>query len=191
METARFAPGRELPAETDGRAQGRGGSANGGSVAAMRIRLEQAALAAALAAVPGCCGGYSVVRTTFVDRAEMRADDLGTVREGDAFVLHFARLGEPPNDCGSSANYVEDLYIRVPSIGPGEVHTIDRNGVLASYERAIDGMERGARSIEGTVAIRGREGSDLAAHLNVTIRLSGGERVVIDDVYAFHPRKAR
>jgi hypothetical protein len=154
------------------------------------IPWEHAAAALIAALASGCCGGYSVVQTTVIDHADIRPDQPGAVRDGTAFVMHYSRVGEPPNDCGSKASYVEDLYVRVPSLRQGEVFTIDRNGVLASYERSIDGAPTEARSVVGTIAISGREGQDVIATVKITVTLASGETVELDDRYAFHPRSA-
>ena len=35
-------------------------------------------------------------------------------------VLHYSRLGEPPNTCGSDVKITEDLWIQIPTAQPGQ-----------------------------------------------------------------------
>ena len=64
--------------------------------------MIRAALVIVAVSASGCCGGYSVVQTTVIDRADIRADQPGAVREGSAFVMHYSRVGEPPKDLSRS-----------------------------------------------------------------------------------------
>lgn len=164
------------------------------------------ALPVLLLAASGCCGGYSVVRTTFVSRpaggaAAAQAPAPGLGEEGDApalppepagssgeaYVLHYSRLGEPPSSCDSGLQYLEDLFIRVPSLRPGETHTIGQAGVIAMYSRSQQGPRSGAKQVLGTVRIVDREGGEVNAALDITILLPSGETVELDDEYTFHP----
>lgn len=109
-----------------------------------------------------------------------------------AYVLHYSRLGEPANACGSGLQYLEDLFIRVPQIADGSTFTIGQNGVIALYARRSerqDGPPSGAKKVEGTVRIVGRSGGDVNAELNIAIELPTGEMVELDDEYAFHPNE--
>jgi hypothetical protein len=174
-----------------------------------RSPLAAFALPVLLLAASGCCGGYSVVRTTFVSRpagsaaAAAEAPGLGEEGEapelpaapagssGAAYVLHYSRLGEPPSSCDSGLQYLEDLFIRVPSLRPGETHTIGQGGVIAMYSRSQEGPRSGAKQVLGTVRIVEREGDDVTAALEVTIVLPSGESVELDDEYTFHPGRSQ
>lgn len=152
--------------------------------------LHVSALVAALLFTSGCCGGYSVVRTTIHDHAELRAGADEPVR-GNAEVLHYSRLGEPANSCGSSVRYAEALWIQVPALDPGRSHTLGAPGVVASYTRAAEGSEpEPARSIAGTVTIVERTADGVVASLEVQISLRAGEVVALDDEYEFHTLQA-
>jgi hypothetical protein len=137
----------------------------------------------------GCCGGYAVVRTTVLDHAELRPGAEGGVRNGEGYVLHYSRLGEPPNDCGSEVKYLEDLRIRVPSMRVGETFALGTEGVSASYSRQQGELTVSSRSITGTLTIHGQSGESVAVTLEITITLQTGEVVALDDEYAFHPAR--
>ena len=136
----------------------------------------------------GCCGGYSVVQTTVVDRADLRAETPTVIREGDGHVLQWSRLGEPPNDCGSTAQFIEELRVRVPSLRDGDVHALGSPGVVATYERRIGDTRIKPQAISGSVTIGRRVGSDVEALLRVHVALEDGEVLDLDDTYSFHPR---
>lgn len=138
------------------------------------------------ASAAGCCGGYSVVQTTVHDHAELRGG--GEPSAGGAFVLHYSRLGEPPNACGSGAKYSEDLWVQVPSVQPGPIYTIGTPDVVATYLRDQDGNPVRATRISGKVRVKERTRDGVAVLLEVTIRLPSGESVKLDDEYAFHAR---
>ena len=116
-------------------------------------------------------------------------EGAGEARQDDAYVLHYSRLGEPASSCGSGLQYVEDLFIRVPSLREGETFTIGQNGVSALYSRQQEGPPSGAKKISGTVQVVGREGEDVNAELDVVIVLPSGDTVELDDEYAFHPNR--
>src|SRR5262245_32550108 len=82
----------------------------------------------------GCCGGYSVVRTTTAENAQLKGT-TELVQSPTSAVLHYSRLGEPPNSCGSEVKYVEHLWLQVPSLTPGQAYTIGGSGVVAAYTR--------------------------------------------------------
>src|SRR5690349_19911396 len=96
----------------------------------------------ALSLLSGCCGGYSVVQT----RLESEAARPGAA---GAHVLHFARVGEPPSTCGSGARYAEDLFIRVPSVRPGDTFALGSQGVTVSYTRTMQGPPETSQSASG------------------------------------------
>jgi hypothetical protein len=137
----------------------------------------------------GCCGGYAVVRTTVLDNAELRPGSAGEVRHGQGHVLHYSRLGEPPNDCGSEVKYLEDLRIRVPSVRAGDSFVIGTEGVIASYTRQQGESTVSSSSISGTLHINEHSGESVAVALEITITLQTGEVVSLDDEYAFHPAR--
>jgi hypothetical protein len=139
-------------------------------------------------AISGCCGGYAVVRTTVHDRAEVRPS--GELVPGGGTVLHYSRIGEPPNACGSGAKYAEDLWIQVPSVDPGAAFTIGAGDVIAVYVRDQDGNPVRATLVAGKLRIKERAGDSVDALLQVTIHLPSGEVVKLDDDYAFHARAA-
>jgi hypothetical protein len=138
-------------------------------------------LFAALLSLAGCCGGYSVVRTTVKDGGE--ASSSGSV-------LHYSRLGEPPNACGSDVKIAEDLWIQVPSTGPGQSFTIGAPGVAARYSRDQGGNPVEAKGISGKVTIKERTAQGVVVRLDVTVGLPSGDSVRLDDEYAFHPQSA-
>jgi hypothetical protein len=142
-----------------------------------------------LLVLSGCCGGYAVVRTTVLDHAELRPGPAGEVQHGGAYVLHYSRLGEPPNDCGSEVKYLEDLRIRVPSLRVGETFLLGTEGVTASYSRQQGETTVSSRSISGTLTINEQTGESVAVALAITITLQTGEVVSLDDEYAFHPSR--
>jgi len=135
----------------------------------------------------GCCGGYAVVRTTVLDHADLRPDKVGEVRRGAGFVLHYSRLGEPPNDCNSEVKYLEDLRIRVPSMAVGETFVLGTEGVMASYARQQGESTIASSTITGTLQINAQSGESVMVELVITITLQSGEVVALDDEYAFHP----
>jgi hypothetical protein len=141
--------------------------------------------------VSGCCGGYAVVRTTVQDHAELRpgAAGEGEVRPGEAHILHYSRLGEPPNDCGSEVKYLEDLRIRVPSMNVGETFVLGTEGVLVSYSRQQGGISVASKSVTGTLKINGRTAESVAVALTIKVTLASGEVVALDDEYAFYPAR--
>lgn len=106
-------------------------------------------------------------------------------------MLHYSRLGEPPSSCDSGLQYLEDLFIRVPSLRPGDTHTIGQGGVVAMYSRSQQGPRSGAKQVRGTARIVERAGEDVMVALEVTIVLPSGEAVELDDEYAFHPARAQ
>ena len=122
------------------------------------------------------------------DHAEVGA--AGELAAGAATVLHYSRLGEPLNACGSGAKFVEDLWIQVPSTQPGSAYAIGAAGVVAAYVRDQDGNPVRATGVSGKIRIKDQTASGLAVVLDVTIRLPSGEAVRLDDEYAFHPREA-
>lgn len=146
-----------------------------------------------LLAASGCCGGYSVVQTRVMSGADIPSGDAGDggdeaeVARGNAYVLSYSRLGEPPNTCGSGAQYLERLWVKVPSIGVGQTHVIGAGGVVAVYSREEAGGLTRARSIEGSIKIEAVEGSEVRATLAISITLPSGEVVALDDDYDFHP----
>jgi hypothetical protein len=137
----------------------------------------------------GCCGGYAVVRTTVMDHAELRPGPAGEVQQGGAYVLHYSRLGEPPNDCGSEVKYLEDLRIRVPSMRAGETFALGTEGVSASYSRQQGELTVSSRSITGILTIQAQSGESVTVALEITITLQTGEVVSLDDEYAFYPAR--
>lgn len=140
----------------------------------------------ALVLLSGCCGGYSVVRTTVAEHAAL--GDKGELARADASnVLHYSRLGEPPNSCGSEVKYLEDLWIQVPSLAPGQAFTIGTPGVAASYSRQMGEEVLRAATVAGQIEIKSLEADGLTVALDVTITLPSGETVKLDDDYAFHP----
>jgi hypothetical protein len=147
--------------------------------------------------VSGCCGGYSVVRTTVMSRVDLRAADDGggsadeLVSSGTAYVLHYSRLGEPPNTCDSGVQYLEKLWIKVPSITPGKAYAVGEGGAAAIYSRDQGGAVVRASKITGSVRINEVEGAEVMATLSVSITLRSGEVVELDDDYEFHPHNAR
>jgi hypothetical protein len=138
--------------------------------------------------ISGCCGGYAVVRTTVHDRAEVRPS--GELVPGGGTVLHYSRIGEPLNACGSGAKYVEDLWIQVPSTDPGAAFTLGAPDVVAVYVRDQEGNPVRATLVAGKLRIKERVGDGVAALLEVTVHLPSGEVVKLDDEYAFHARAA-
>jgi hypothetical protein len=143
-----------------------------------------------LLAASGCCGGYSVVRTTVASGADLPAADTGDMPRGTAFVMHYSRLGEPPNACGSGAQYLERLWVKVPSILPGQTHVIGAGGVVAIYSREEAGAVSRASAIEGSIRINEVEGLEVNATVVIGIKLPTGEVVQLDDDYDFHPARA-
>jgi hypothetical protein len=143
-----------------------------------------------LLAVSGCCGGYSVVRTTVASGADLPSGDATDVPRGSAFVLHYSRFGEPPNACGSGMQYVERLWVKVPSIAPGQTHMIGHGGVVAVYSREEGGAVSRARAIEGSIRINEVEGAEVHATVVIGITLPTGEVIALDDDYDFHPARA-
>jgi hypothetical protein len=153
--------------------------------------MKTAALSlAGLFFLSGCCGGYAVVRTTQLDHAEVRPGGDVAVTQGDSAVLHYSRLGEPPNACGSGAQYVEDLWMQVPSLAQGSVYTLGAPGVVATYTRDQGAEKVGAKSITGKLTIKDRDASRVVVGVDVAIALPSGDVVKIDDDYDFHPVKA-
>jgi hypothetical protein len=141
-------------------------------------------------AASGCCGGYSVVRTTVASGTERPSEgSQGAPRmpRDRAFVLSYSRLGEPPNACGSGAQYFERLSVTVPSIAAGQTHVIGSGGVIATYSREEAGGVSRARSIEGSIRINEVEGGEVRATISIEITLPQGEVVTLDDDYDFHP----
>lgn len=150
---------------------------------------------AGLLPLAGCCGGYAVVRTTFLQGAEPGPQGSTQAAADRAFVLHYSRLGEPPNSCGGDEQLIEDLRIQIPSLRVGQTYTIGQGGVVAMYTRAHtsapDAQER-ALSIAGTVTIEeppGPSGEGMEAELDIQITLATGEAVILNDTYAFHPHR--
>jgi len=143
-------------------------------------------LVAALLSTSSCCGGYAVVRTTVHDHAEVSPS--GEVAAGSGTVLHYSRLGEPLNSCGSGTKYLEDLWIQVPSVQPGAAYALGAPGVVAAYLRGQDGNPVRATAVSGKIRIKEQTRDGLSAELQVTIRLPSGEEVKLDDEYAFHSR---
>lgn len=147
----------------------------------------------ALLFLSGCCGGYSVVSTRFAERAELRPGDEQPVVRGNAYVLHYSRLGEPANTCGAGLQYLEHLYLRLPSLQAGQTYTIGASGVTASYSREQGeqgGQGRpatGAKSITGMIEIVELADGDVRTSLEVVITLPSGDEVELDDAYDFHP----
>jgi hypothetical protein len=152
------------------------------------VALFGLAASALLLAASGCCGGYAVVSTTVHEHAVVGAS--GELTAGAATVLHYGRLGEPPNACGSGAKYVEDLWIQVPSTQAGATYVLGTPGVVAAYLRDQDGNPVRATSVSGTLRIKETTTSGLMVVLDLTIRLPSGEAARLDDEYAFHPRSA-
>lgn len=141
-------------------------------------------------AASGCCGGYSVVRTTVAKGAELPSEGASEAPRGRtsaAFVLHYSRLGEPPNACGSGAQYLENLWVKVPSIAEGQTHVIGMGGVVAVYSREEGGAVSRAKSIEGQIRIEDVDGGEVRATVAIAITLPEGEVVTLDDDYDFHP----
>lgn len=149
--------------------------------------MQTTLVAASIAALflSGCCGGYSVVDTTVRNRAGVNAD--GEVGSGDASVLHYSRLGEPPNTCSVDAKFSENLWIQVPSLRPGETHAFGRPGVVVAYERMKGGVRIRAKSVSGKVSIKASTPGRVVAALDAAITLPSGEIVKLDDDYDFHP----
>lgn len=145
--------------------------------------------ASGLLLLSGCCGGYAVVRTTVLDHADLRPDKVGEVRQGAGYVLHYSRLGEPPNDCNSEVKYLEDLRIRVPSVQVGATFALGTEGVMAAYTRQQGESTVSSSSITGTLTINEQSGESVKVSLAVTITLQTGEVVALDDEYAFHPAR--
>jgi hypothetical protein len=132
----------------------------------------------------GCCGGYAVVQT--------RLSSVPPSRDGadpGGQLLHYSRVGEPPNACGSNQKYTEDLYVRVPSIRAGETHTIGARGVTAAYTRDRGARPETTKRVAGKVTIVELRPGALVAALDVTITLDSGEAVTLDDEYAFHSQR--
>lgn len=152
----------------------------------MRLLVLPALVVSFLAA--GCCGGYSVVRTTVLDRAALR--EGGEIRNGASSVLHFSRIGEPLSSCKPGAQYAEDLWIQVPSLQKGQKYTLGAPGVVVVYEREQDGAHLGAQSVTGTVTIGDRSDERVVVAVAVTVTLFSGEVVGIDSEYDFHPPSA-
>jgi hypothetical protein len=146
---------------------------------------QLAVLVAGLMPLAGCCGGYSVVSTTFMERAEVRGAEVAA---GTGAVLHYSRLGEPPNACGSGSKYSEDLWIQVPSLSPGPALTVGAPGVSAMYRRDQDGNPVRATGVTGTIRIKERIESGFNVRLEIKVALPSGETIKLDDDYAFHPR---
>lgn len=147
----------------------------------------------ALTTLDGCCGGYSVVRTSFLHRAELRADGPVEVPEGDTHVLHYSRLGEPPNTCSDGAKYIEDLWVQLPSLKLGETYTLGQAGVGVAYRREREGAGQAvqAKQVTGTVRIEAITPELVSATLAIRVVLPSGQAVVLDDEYAFHPDRPR
>ena len=134
----------------------------------------------------GCCGGYSVVRTTMAENAQLKGTNE-LVQSPTSAVLHYSRLGEPPNSCGSEVKYVEHLWLQVPSLTPGQAYTIGGSGVVAAYTRQQGEQTVRSASIAGRIEIKAQTADGLKIALAVTITLPSGETVKLDDDYAFHP----
>jgi hypothetical protein len=143
-----------------------------------------------LLAASGCCGGYSVVRTTVASGADLPSEGASDTPRGSAFVLHYSRLGEPPNACGSGAQYLERLWVKVPSIAAGQTHVIGTGGVTAVYSREEAGAVSRAKSIEGSIRINEVNGAEVSATVVIAITLPTGDVVALDDDYDFHPARA-
>jgi hypothetical protein len=150
------------------------------------MRLERLAPLALAALLAGCYGGYAVVSTTVHDHAEL--DGRGALTAGSGTVLHYSRLGEPVNASGSGKKFIEDLWIQVPNAKPGSAFSLGAPGVSAVYLRDNEGTPVRAAAVTGTLRIKEQTESGLDVALDVTITLPSGERVRLDDVYAFHPR---
>lgn len=142
-------------------------------------------------ALAGCCGGYSVVRTTVLSGVDATPGASDEVQRGRAFLLKYSRLGEPPNACGSGTQYLENLSIRVPTMRPGDTHSIGKAGVAATYFREQANEIVRASAIKGSIRINAIEGAEVKADLVVTITLPSGETVDLDDEYEFHPDTPR
>lgn len=151
-------------------------------------RLSTLAALAASFLVAGCCGGYSVVRTTVLDRAAVR--EGGQIENGTSSVLHFSRVGEPLSSCQPGAQYAEGLWIQVPSLQPGQVYTLGSPGVVAVYERQQEAAKVAAKSITGTITIGDRNADRVVVAVEVTVTLPSGEVVTLDSEYDFHPLQA-
>ncbi len=143
-------------------------------------------LLATLLAASGCCGGYAVVRTTVHEHAAV--SPRGELSPGAGTVLHYSRLGEPLNSCGSGTKYVEELWIQVPSAEPGAAFPLDAPGVVAVYVRDQEGNPVKAAALSGKVRVKERKNDTVSAVLDVTIRRPSGETVRLDDDYAFYAR---
>src|SRR5262249_20646305 len=137
----------------------------------------------------GCCGGYSVVRTTMADQAQVK-ESGELIRSPASSVLHYSRLGEPPNSCGSEVKYAEDLWVQVPSLAPGQAYTIGAQGVTAVFARQVGEDTTHAAKIAGRGDIKEATGDGATVVLAVTVTLPAGETVKLDDNYAFHPLTA-
>ena len=76
--------------------------------------------------------------------------------EGDTHVLHYSRLGEPPNACSDGAKYIEDLWVQLPSLELGETCSLGKGGVGMAYRREREGSGEAvsARQVTGTVSIK-------------------------------------
>jgi hypothetical protein len=158
-------------------------------VARMPRPVSSLPLLGLLLFLSGCCGGYSVVRTTMADHAQLKgASDI--VRSPESAVLHYSRLGEPPNSCGSEVKYMEHLWLQIPSLTPGQAYTIGGSGVVAAYTRQQGEQTVRSASIAGRVEIKTQTAEGLKIALTVTITLPSGETVKLDDDYAFHPMAA-
>ncbi|MCK6593210.1 MAG: hypothetical protein L6Q76_37110 [Polyangiaceae bacterium] len=139
-------------------------------------------------AASGCCGGYSVVRTTVASGTEMPSPTSeGASGAARGHVLNYSRLGEPPNACGSGAQYFERLLVKVPSIAAGQTHVIGAGGVVATYAREDAGGVSRAKSIEGSIRINEIDGAEVRATVVIAITLPQGDVVKLDDDYDFHP----
>jgi hypothetical protein len=125
------------------------------------------------------------VRTTVHAGAEVR--EGGELAAGSASVLRYSRVGEPPNACGSGAQYVETLWIQVPSIAPGQAYALGGPGVTAVYEREQGGATIRAQRVTGKVTIKKQRDRGVAVAVAVTVALPSGEVVKLDDDYDFHP----
>ena len=157
-------------------------------VSRMRALLAAASLIASLLAT-GCCGGYAVVRTTAHSRAGVSTG--GELERAETSVLRYSRVGEPPNACGSGAQYQESLWIQLPSLRPGQAYSIGSPGVVAVYEREQAGEKSRARSVIGKVSIKDQRADRVVARLDVSITLQSGEVVKLDDDYDFHTAGGR
>jgi hypothetical protein len=147
--------------------------------------LALSALAAALL-VTGCCGGYSVVRTTVLDKATVR--EGGQIENGTSSVLHFSRIGEPlSGGCKPGEQYADDLWIQVPSLQAGQSFTLGAPGVVVVYERQQNSAKIIAKSVTGTIKIGERNDDHVSVGVAVTITLPSGEVVGVDSEYDFHP----